>query len=160
MPSPPKPSVDNDATLAVNRRAYHDYFIEETYEAGLVLTGTEIKSLRSGKANLREGYARPRQGEIWLLNVHISPYEQGNRYNHEPTRDRKLLLHRRQITDLMMKVQRNGLTLVPLRLYLKHGRAKLELGLAKGKKQYDKRDAIAERDARRNLERELNRRDR
>ncbi|HEY8743151.1 MAG TPA: SsrA-binding protein SmpB [Chloroflexota bacterium] len=159
MPTAKAP-VDNDATLAVNRRAYHDYFIEETYEAGLVLTGTEIKSLRSGKANLREGYARPRHGEIWLLNVHISPYEQGNRYNHEPTRDRKLLLHRRQITDLMVKVQRNGLTLVPLRLYLKHGRAKLELGLAKGKKQYDKRDAIAERDAKRDLDRELHRRDR
>jgi SsrA-binding protein len=158
--APSKDSVDNDATLAVNRRAYHDYFIEDTFEAGIVLTGTEIKSLRSGKANLREGYARVRNGELWLLNVHISPYEQGNRYNHEPTRDRKLLLHRHQINELVGKVQRSGLTLVPLRLYLKHGRAKLALGLARGKKQYDKRDAIAERDARRDLDRALNRRDR
>ena len=155
MPSATPGAVDNDATLAVNRRAFHDYFIEDRYEAGIALTGTEIKSLRSGKANLREGYARVRNGEVWLLNVHISPYEQGNRYNHEPTRDRKLLLHRREIDELMGKVQRAGLTLVPLRLYLKHGRAKLELGLARGKKQYDKREAIAERDARRDLERAL-----
>jgi SsrA-binding protein len=154
------PKVNNDATLAVNRRAYHDYFVEETYEAGLVLTGTEIKSLRAGKANLREGYARVRNGELWLLNIHIAPYDQGNIYNHEPTRDRKLLLHRRQINELMGKVQRSGLTLVPLRLYLKHGRAKLELGLARGKKQYDKREAIAERDARRDLERALRERHR
>ena len=155
-----KAAVDNDATLAVNRRAYHDYFIEESYEAGLVLTGTEIKSVRAGRANLRDGYARVRDGEAWLLNVHIAPYEHGTLYNHEPTRDRKLLLHRRQINELVGKVQRSGLTLIPLRLYLKRGRAKVELGLARGKKQYDKREAIAERDARRDLERALHERNR
>ena len=151
-------AVDNEATLAVNRRAYHDYFIEETYEAGLVLTGTEIKSLRAGKANLREGYARVRDGEAWLLNVHIAPYEQGNIYNHEPTRDRKLLLHRRQINELIGKVQRSGLTLVPLRLYLRHGRAKVELGLARGKRTYDKRQDLAKRDAAREMDRAMKRR--
>ncbi len=160
MPADAKAIVDNDATLAVNRRAYHDYFVDETFEAGIALTGTEIKSLRTGKANLREGYARVRNGEVWLLNVHIAPYEQGSIYNHEPTRDRKLLLHRRQISELSGKAQRTGMTLVPLRLYLKHGRAKLELGLARGKKQYDKREAIAERDARRDVERALHERNR
>src|SRR6185312_2330350 len=110
MPADAKAATENDATLAVNRRAFHDYFIEDRYEAGIVLTGTEIKSLRTGKANLREGYARVRNGELWLLNVHIAPYEQGNRYNHEPTRDRKLLLHRKEIDALMGKVQRSGLT--------------------------------------------------
>lgn len=160
MPAAAKAIVDNDATLAVNRRAYHDYFVDETFEAGIALTGTEIKSLRTGKANLREGYARVRNGEVWLLNVHIAPYEQGSIYNHEPTRDRKLLLHRRQISELSGKAQRTGMTLVPLRLYLKHGRAKLELGLARGKKQYDKREAIAERDARRAVEQALHERNR
>ncbi len=148
-------NVDNEATLSVNRQAFHDYFIEERYEAGLVLTGTEIKSLRAGKGNLREAYARVRNGEAWLYNAHIAPYDHGNMYNHEPTRDRKLLLHQKEIVELASKVQRGGLTLIPLRLYLKHGRAKVELALARGKKNYDKREAIAERDARRSIERAL-----
>jgi SsrA-binding protein len=141
--------------VASNRRAFHDYFIDEKIEAGLVLTGTEIKSIREGRVNLREGYARVSNGEAWLSNVHIAPYEHGNRYNHEPIRDRKLLLHRREIDALIGKLRQQGYTLVPLSLYLKHGRAKVELGLARGKKQYDKRQAIAERDARREIERGL-----
>ena len=147
--------VDNDATLSVNRSAFHDYSMEDRFEAGLVLTGTEIKSLRAGKGHLREAYARVRNGEAWLLNAHIAPYEHGTIYNHEPMRDRKLLLHRKEILELGGKVNRNGLTLIPLRLYLKHGRAKVELALARGKKQYDKREAIAERDSRRSIERAL-----
>ncbi len=144
---------DDETSLAVNRRAYHDYSIEEKVEAGSALTGTEIKSIRAGKASIREGYARIVAGEAWLLGVHIAPYDHGNRWNHEPERDRKLLLHRDEIVRLGSKVQTKGLTLIPLRLYLKHGRAKVELGLARGKKLYDKREAIADRDARRDLER-------
>jgi SsrA-binding protein len=144
---------DDETSLAVNRRAYHDYSIEEKVEAGIALTGTEIKSIRAGKASIREGYARIVAGEAWLLGVHIAPYDHGNRWNHEPERDRKLLLHRDEIVRLGSKVQTKGLTLIPLRLYLKHGRAKVELGLARGKKLYDKREAIADRDARRDLER-------
>lgn len=143
----------NNAVIAVNRRAFHDYFIEETYEAGIALTGTEIKSIRTGRVSLREGYAQIRGTELWLYNVHIAPYEQGNRYNHEPTRDRKLLMHRKEILALRNKLQRHGLTLVPLRLYLKHGRAKIALALARGKKLYDKRESIAEREAQRTIER-------
>ncbi|MCL4543936.1 MAG: SsrA-binding protein SmpB [Chloroflexi bacterium] len=146
-------SHDGDDTIAVNRRAYHDYFIEDTFETGIVLTGTEIKSIRTGRVNLRDGYAQVRNGELWLYNVHIAPYEQGNRYNHEPKRDRKLLMHRQEIIALGSKVQRAGLTLVPLRLYLKHGRAKVALGLARGKRQYDKRESIAEREAQREIAR-------
>jgi SsrA-binding protein len=146
--------------VASNRRAFHDYFIDDRIEAGLVLTGTEIKSIREGRVNLREGYARIANGEAWLHNVHIAPYEHGNRYNHEPMRDRKLLLHRGEIDTLVGKVRQRGYTVVPLQLYLKHGKAKVELGLARGKKQYDKRAAIAERDARREIERHLRDRDR
>jgi SsrA-binding protein len=139
--------------IAVNRRATHDYHIDDRIEAGLVLTGTEIKSIREGRVNLREGYARIMDGEGWLLNVHIAPYEQGNRYNHEPLRDRKLLLHRDELATLVGRVRQRGYTLIPLQLYLKHGKAKVELGLARGKKEYDKRDAIARREAQREIER-------
>jgi SsrA-binding protein len=142
-----------DKTVAVNRRARHDYAVEETLEAGIVLTGTEIKSIRAGRANLAEAYARIERGEAWLIGAHIAPYEQGNRNNHEPTRVRKLLLHRDQISELIGRTQAKGFTLVPLRLYIQHGIAKLELGVARGKKAYDKRRTIAERDARRELER-------
>jgi SsrA-binding protein len=141
-------------TVAVNRRARHDYAIEDTLEAGLVLTGTEIKSIRAGRANLAEAYARIERGEAWLIGAHIAPYEQGNRNNHEPTRTRKLLLHRDQIAELVGKTQAKGFTLVPLRLYIRNGMAKLELGIARGKKAHDKRRSIAERDMRRELERE------
>jgi SsrA-binding protein len=141
-------------TVAVNRRARHDYAVEDTLEAGLVLTGTEIKSIRAGRANLAEAYARIERGEAWLIGAHIAPYEQGNRNNHEPTRTRKLLLHRDQIAELVGKTQAKGFTLVPLRLYIRNGMAKLELGIARGKKAHDKRRSIAERDMRRELERE------
>jgi SsrA-binding protein len=140
-------------TIAVNRKAYHDYHIDESIEAGLVLTGTEIKSIRAGRVNLRDAYARPEKGELWLVNAHIAHFPGGNRFNHEPTRPRKILLHRRQIDDLGGAVGRRGLTLVPLKLYLKGGLAKVELGLARGKKSYDKRESIAQRDAQRQIQR-------
>jgi SsrA-binding protein len=139
--------------ISVNRQAYHDYTVERTVEAGVSLVGTEIKSIRDGKVNLRGSYAIVRRGEIWLENAHIAAYEHGNRYNHEPLRNRKLLLHKREISLLMERVATKGLTLVPLKLYLKGGRAKIELGLCRGKKLYDKREAIAERDAKRDIER-------
>lgn len=141
--------------MAVNRRATHDYFIDDRIEAGLVLTGTEIKSIREGRVNLREGYARITGNEGWLVNVHIAPYEHGNRYNHEPLRDRKLLLHRNEIATLVGKVRQRGYTLVPLQLYLKHGKAKVELGLARGKREFDKRESIAKREAQRDIDRAL-----
>jgi SsrA-binding protein len=144
----------SDQTVAVNRRAHHDYAIEQTLEAGIVLTGTEIKSIRAGRVNLAEAYARIERGEAWLIGAHIAPYEQGNRNNHEPTRTRKLLLHRDEIAELIGRTQAKGQTLVPLRLYLHKGMAKLELGVARGKKTYDKRRTIAERDMRRELERQ------
>ena len=143
-----------EQTVAQNRRARHEYNVEETLEAGLVLTGTEIKSIRAGRANLAEAYARIERGEAWLIGAHIAPYEQASRFNHEPTRTRKLLLHRDQIAELAGKTQTRGYTLVPLRLYLQDGLAKVELGLARGRKAHDKRRVIAERDARRELERE------
>ncbi len=142
-------------TLASNRKAYHDYIIEETIEAGIALTGTEIKAVRAGRANLKDGYAAIRDGEVWLLNVHISPWEGGNRENHDPLRARRLLLHRREINRLAQRIAEKGWTLVPLRIYLKNNRAKVELGLARGKKQYDKREAIAQRDSDRELRREV-----
>lgn len=145
--------------VAVNRRATHDYHIDERVEAGLVLTGTEIKSIRDGRVNLREGYARIVDGEGWLVGVHIAPYEHGTRFNHEPLRDRKLLMHRDQLNALVGQVRQRGYTLVPLQLYLKHGRAKIELGLARGKHEYDKREAIAEREAKREIDRHLRNRD-
>src|SRR5258708_30993336 len=128
--------------ITVNRKAYHDYFVERTIEAGIALMGTEIKSIREGKVNLRGSYAIARKGELWLENAHIAVYEHGNRYNHEPTRNRKLLLHRREINQLLSKVETKGLTLIPLKLYLKGGKAKIELGLCRVKKLYDKLDAI------------------
>jgi len=147
---------EGEKLVASNRRARHEYFIEETVEAGIVLTGTEIKSIRAGRLNLRDAYARVDDDEVWLIGMHISPYEQAGAYfQHDPLRPRKLLLHRREIAYLRAQLGQKGLTLVPLRLYLKGGRAKLELGLAKGKKLYDKRDTLAERDARRDIERAL-----
>jgi SsrA-binding protein len=144
--------------VAVNRQARHEYEIQETIEAGLALTGTEIKSVRAASANIRDGFAAPtRRGELWLYNVHISPYEKGNRFNVDPRRPRKLLLHRRQIDHLLGKSQQKGLTLIPLRIYLKRGLAKVELALARGRRIYDKRRAIAERDLARERERELRR---
>lgn len=139
--------------ISVNRQAQHDYFVERTIEAGISLVGTEIKSIRDGKVQLRGAYAMPRNGELWLENAHIAVYEHGNRYNHDPMRNRKLLLHKREIEQLLAKVQTKGLTLVPLKLYLKGGKAKIELGLCRGKKLYDKRDVIAERDSKREIER-------
>jgi SsrA-binding protein len=140
-------------TIALNRKAFHDYNIEESFEAGIVLTGTEIKSIRAGKVNLHHSFARLEKGELWLLGAHIAHYEGGNRYNHEPTRPRKLLLHREQIDRLIGKTGERGFTLVPLRLYLKDGIAKVELGLARGKKLYDKRQTIARRETEREIER-------
>ncbi|MDH7487538.1 MAG: SsrA-binding protein SmpB [Anaerolineae bacterium] len=140
-------------TIATNRKAYHDYQILDSTEAGIVLTGTEIKSLRAGRVNLRDSYATVRDGEVWLINAHIAPYSHGQRQNHEPRRDRKLLLHRQEINRLIGKVQEKGWTMVPLRIYLKDGRAKVELALVRGKKQYDKRKAVAERDYDREMQR-------
>ena len=144
--------------IAQNRKARHDYHIEETYEAGLVLVGTEVKSCRAGKANLGDAYAVVKDGEAWLLGCHISPYSHGNRANHDPVRPRKLLLHRSEIAKLRVATTQEGRTLVPLRLYFKHGLAKAEVAVARGKKLYDKRHDKAERDARRSMQRELGRR--
>ena len=141
--------------VAGNRKAYHDYFIDETFEAGIVLVGTEVKSLREGRVNLRDSYAEVRNGELYLLGVHISPYTQGNVWNHEPLRPRKLLLHAREIDRIAGKVNERGYTIVPTKLYFKDGRAKVEIGLARGKKLYDKRADMAQRDAQRDVERAL-----
>jgi SsrA-binding protein len=132
--------------LARNRQAAHNYFIQERLEAGIALLGTEVKSLRLGRANLKDSYALVRRGEVWLLNCHISPYSHGNLNNHEPLRDRKLLLRREEIRRLERQVRQSGLTLVPLQLYLHRGRVKVELGVGKGKKLYDKRESIKKRD--------------
>ncbi len=150
-----------DRTGAQNIKDRQDYFILETFECGIVLTGTEIKSVRDGKVNLKEGYALIRNGELWLVGVHISPYEKGSYYNHEPLRDRKLLMKKHEILRLFSKVREKGLTLVPLSVYLKEGRrAKVELALVKGKLLHDKRDSIAERDAKRDMERAVRHRNR
>lgn len=141
--------------IATNRRAAHDYEVLESLEAGLVLRGTEIKSLRVGRVNLREAYARIEHGETWLLGAHIAPYEAGNRYNHDPQRPRKLLLHRQQIARLAGMVAQRGLTLVPLKLYIKNDVAKLELAVARGRRAFDKRAVLAEREAQREMERAL-----
>jgi SsrA-binding protein len=146
-----------DREVAVNRRAFHDYFVDERFEAGLVLTGTEVKSLRAGKANLRDGYVRIDGREAWLENVHISPYTQGGYVNHDPMRRRKLLLHRDEISSLIGKVRQKGYTMIPLRMYFTHNKAKLEVGLARGKRMYDKRASLAEADARREMARALKR---
>jgi SsrA-binding protein len=143
-------------TISLNRRARHEFAIDDTVEAGLVLTGTEIKSIRAGKVNLADAYARIERGEAWLVGAHIAPWDAGNRWNHEPRRNRKLLLHRAEIDELLGKTKSKGLTIVPLRLYIDNrGKAKLELGLGKGKQLHDRRRDIAERDARRDMEREL-----
>ena len=144
--------------IATNRKARHDYHIDDVLEAGMVLTGSEIKSIRAGQINLRDSYATIRDGEVWLMNAHISPYKQASYQNHEPKRERKLLLHRREIDRLTGKLQEKGLTLVPLKVYLKNGRAKVELGLARGKKSYDKRQTLRERDDRRQMDRAVGRR--
>lgn len=141
--------------ITTNRKARHEYHILQTVEAGIVLTGTEVKSLRLGRANLKDSYARIEKGEVYLYGLHISPYEQGNRFNPDPLRTRKLLLHRHEIRRLSGKVEETGLTLVPLKMYFAKGKAKVELALAKGKKAFDKRKAIAEREARREIEREF-----
>jgi SsrA-binding protein len=141
--------------LASNRKAYHDYHIEDTLEAGVVLMGSEIKSIRAGQMNLRESYAVFQRGELWLMNSHVSIYDPASRENHEPRRERKLLLHRRQLNKLIGQLQEKGLTLIPLKVYLKNGRAKVELGLARGKKLYDKREAMKARDDRRQIEQAL-----
>ena len=141
--------------IAENRRARHDYHLLDRVEAGLVLTGTEVKSLREGRASLQQAYADVREGEVWLVGAHIDEYAQGNVHNHDPDRDRKLLLHRAEIASLIGKVQQRGLTLVPTRLYFKNGRAKVELALARGKEQRDKREDLARRDAQRQIERAL-----
>ena len=143
--------------IATNRRARYEYDVEETVEVGLVLTGTEVKSLRTRRASLGEAYARVERGEVWLHHLHIPPYDAGNIFNHNPLRARKLLLHRRQIAQLAGRVSQKGYTLIPLRLYFSRGKVKIELGIARGKKLYDKRSAIGEREAKRAAERAVKR---
>jgi SsrA-binding protein len=150
-----KQSSSDEKIVCVNRQARHNYFIDEIYEAGLVLLGSEVKSLRDGKANLVDSYAQIRHGEAFLINAHISPYAGANQFNHEPTRIRKLLLHGREIERLTGKTKERGLTLIPLKLYFKGGRAKVELGLARGKKLYDKRETLRRKVAEREVERSL-----
>jgi SsrA-binding protein len=154
------PRARGEKLVAENRKARHDYHLLERHEAGLVLTGTEVKSLRDGRANLRQAYAEPRDGELWLVGANIAAYEQGSISQHEPERPRKLLLHRRQLDSLIGQVQQKGLTLVPTRLYFKDGRAKVEIALARGKEARDKRRDIARRDADREMERALKARSR
>ncbi|MBN1955330.1 MAG: SsrA-binding protein SmpB [Anaerolineae bacterium] len=149
--------MDKIKVVATNRKASHDYHIEERHEAGLVLKGTEVKSIRAGRVNLREGYVQLRDGELWLVNTHIASYDPGGRQGHEPTRPRKLLLHRREINRLAGQVQERGYTIVPLKIYFKHGRVKVEIALVRGKRQYDKREAIRQRDSEREIEREWRR---
>ena len=146
--------------LAQNKKASHDYFIEETIEAGMMLTGTEIKPIRASKVQLKDSYVRVYQGEAWICNMHISPFEQGNRFNHDPLRERKLLLHKKQISELVGSVKRDGYTIVPLKMYIKDGYAKLLIGLAKGKKDYDKRDDMRKKEAKREVERAFKERNR
>ncbi len=141
--------------ISANRKAYHDYFIEETYEAGISLLGTEVKSLREGRVNLKDSYAIIKDNEVFLLNCHISPYSHGNIQNHDPLRTRKLLLHRKEISKLWGKLSQRGFTLVPLNIYFKKGKAKVEIGLCKGKRQYEKRETIKEKEAQREIQRHL-----
>lgn len=148
--------AETEKAVVTNRKAYHDYFIEEKFEAGMVLQGTEVKSLRDGRANLQDSYASVKDGEVFLHNCHISPYSHGNIMNHDPVRVRKLLLHKKEIDKLLGKTQQKGLTLVPLRIYFtRRGHAKIELGLAKGKKLYDRRETIKAREAGREVERAI-----
>ena len=141
--------------IAQNKKAWHDYFVDEKYEAGVVLTGTEIKSIRQGRVNLKDSYCEVTDGELFAVGIHISPYEQGNRYNHEPLRDKKLLMHRREIMKLQGLIQQKGYTLVPLSLYFSGGYVKAELGLCRGKKLYDKREDAAKKDAKRQIDRAM-----
>ena len=147
--------AQHERPLAQNRKASHDYYILDTIEAGIALTGTEIKSVRAGRLNLKDGFAQIKNGEAWLMNVHISEYTQGNRFNHDPLRNRKLLLHRKQITKLADDTSGKGITLVPLKVYLKNGFAKVLLGVALGKHNYDKRETIKRRDQEREIRRTL-----
>ena len=142
-------------SIARNAKAFHDYFVEEQYEAGIVLSGTEVKSIRQGGVNLKDSFCQVKDGELWLYGMHISPYEKGNIFNKDPRRTRKLLMHKREIMRLMGTVQRDGLTLVPLNLYFKDARVKVEVGLCKGKKLYDKRASAAERDSKRAMDRAI-----
>ena len=153
----PEKEGAKDRDVAVNRRAYHDYFVDEKYECGVMLTGPEVKSLRAGRCNLRDGFVRVDGHEAWLENVHISPYVQANLMNTEPMRARKLLLHRKEIATLIGKVRQKGYTLIPLRVYFTRNHAKVEVGLCRGKRQFDKREAIAERDAKREIARAMRR---
>lgn len=145
----------HEKPIAQNRRASHDYFIEDTYEAGIVLQGTEIKSIRAGRVSIQDAHARVNNGEMYIINMHIAPYEQGNRHNHEPTRTRKLLLHRKQIDTLVGLTQRQGYTVVPLRVYIKRGNAKVLIGLAKGKRLYDKRETLKRKEMKRDVDRAI-----
>lgn len=145
----------NSGISIVNRKAYHDYLIEERVEAGIVLKGSEIKSIRAGKVSLQDAYAKPENGELWLFNSHIASYDAAGYNTHQPTRPRKLLLHKKEVAMLTGRVKQRGLTLVPLKLYIKHGIAKIELGVGKGKKVYDKRETIMRRDTDREIERAL-----
>lgn len=157
----PKKVDDGRLIIATNRKARHDYFLEDTFEAGLVLVGSEIKSIRARHVNLRDGYVQIKGGELWLLNTHIADYKQAGPYHgHDPLRPRKLLMHRKEINRLATKIQEKGCTLIPVTLYLKRGRAKVEIALARGKKQYDKREAIARRDSQRQIDRVLRERGR
>ena len=155
-----KAGAKGDRVIASNRRALHDYHIEERFEAGLVLAGTEVKSLRGGKAQLADSYASAEGGELYLYNFHISPYDPASRFNHDPTRKRKLLLHKREIRKLSGLVQRKGLTLIPLQVHFSRGYAKVILGVARGKKEYDKRHAIAAKDAAREMRRAVRQKER
>ena len=146
--------------IATNRKARHDYLLEDTFEAGMVLTGTEIKSIRAGNVNIRESYVQPKGGEVWLLNCHISPYDPASRENHDPRRPRKLLLKKREIARLESRVTERGYTVVPTRLYLKNGRAKIEIALARGKRQYDKRTSLSQTQSNRDIERAIKERSR
>ncbi len=143
------------ATIAQNKKAYHDYFVEDTYEAGIALTGTEVKSIRAGKVNLKDSYVSCKTGEAFVIGMHISPYEQGNIFNRDPLRQRKLLLHKKEIHKLIGLTQQQGYALIPIKLYFKGSHVKLEVGLCRGKKNYDKRDAAAEKDAKRNMDRAM-----
>ena len=157
-PAKKAPRESGESNIAVNRKARHDFEIGERFEAGLVLVGSEVKSLRDGKANLKDSFARMQSGEVWLHNLHISPYDAASQFGHEPLRSRKLLLNRREIDKLDGKVKERGLTLIPLRLYFKKGRAKVEIALARGKKRHDKRESIREREATREVDRAIKRR--
>ena len=141
--------------IANNKKAYHDYFIEEKYEAGLVLHGTEVKSLRQGKCSIKESFIRIENGEMFIYDMHVSPYEKGNIFNKDPLRPKKLLLHKREIMKLLGKIKEKGYTLVPLQVYFMSGRAKIEIGLAKGKKLYDKRDSLKKKDIERDIKRNI-----